>query len=121
VRRAFDAVVQGCLLRRATFEMLEEAIAAVLSGRTYYCPESSRLLIEALRNTSPGEGKTLSPREREILVGLVHGEAPKMLAYRLGLSPKTVNNQLWALKDKLGIHDMAGLVRFAMRCGLAEE
>lgn len=119
-RQAFDAGVQGCLFPRATFEMFQDAIAALLADRTYYCPQASRLLIEALRMNKRSNAESLTASDREILLGVACSEPMKMVADRLGLSAKTVSNRLSTLKAKLGVPDVAGLVRYAIQIGLVE-
>jgi DNA-binding NarL/FixJ family response regulator len=120
VRQAFDAGAQGCLFPEATPAMFQEAIQALLNERTYYCPQASRLLIEALRSNKRTAGEALSSSDREILLGVASSEPMKMVADRLGLSSKTVSNRLSNLKSKLGIADVAGLVRYAIQIGLVE-
>lgn len=121
VRQAFEAGVQGCLFPRATYEMFQDALAALLADRTYYCAQASRLLIEALRMNKRTEGESLTASDREILLGVACSEPMKMVADRLGLSSKTVSNRLSALKTKLGVADVAGLVRYAIQIGLIED
>jgi DNA-binding NarL/FixJ family response regulator len=121
VREAIDAGVHGFVMKRASYETLQEAIRAVISGKSYYCTVSSRLLVEALRTAADAGVDALTARERDILRGIARGESIKEIANRFGLSPKTVNNQFSTLKDKLGIRDAAGLVRYAIRHGLVED
>ncbi len=94
---------------------------AVLAGGTYYCPRSSRLIVESLRSDSPVLGASLTLREREVLRGLARGLNPKEIADELGSSAKTVQNQLSQLKDKLNIREPAGLILHARRLGLVTE
>jgi two-component system nitrate/nitrite response regulator NarL len=108
-------------MKRASFDTLLEAIRAVVKGKSYYCSVSSRLLVEALRTAAHSGGDTLTARERDILRGVAGGQSIKVIAHRFGLSPKTVNNQFSTLKDKLGIRDSAGLVRYAVNHGLVEN
>ena len=119
VREASEAGVQGFVFKRSSLETLREAVAAVLEGRNFYCPESTRLLLTADKE----EGRSvrvLTPREREILRAVAAGLGTKEIAVRLGVSAKTVANHLTALKEKLNIHEMAGLVRYAIKHGFAE-
>lgn len=60
----------------------------------------------------------LTPRQRDILRRIAEGNSTKEIAYDLGLSSKTVETHRAQLMDRLGIHDVAGLVRFAIRIGL---
>lgn len=121
VREAIDAGVHGFVMKRASYETLFEAVHAVLAGRSYYCAVSSRLLVEAMRTAAAAGVDALTSRERDILRGIAQGASIKEIADRLGLSPKTVNNQFGTLKDKLGIRDTAGLIRYAVRHGLVED
>jgi DNA-binding NarL/FixJ family response regulator len=121
VREAIDAGVHGFVMKRATYDTLLEAIRMIISGKSYYCSVSSRLLVDALRTAATDGASALSARERDILLGIARGESVKSIAHRAGLSPKTVNNQLAALRDKLGIRDTVGLVRYALRHGIVEE
>ncbi len=59
-------------------------------------------------------------REREVLRGFARGENPKVLADRLSVSTKTVQNHLSMLKDKLGLHEPAELVHYAIKHGYVE-
>ena len=121
VREAIDAGVHGFVMKRAPYETLLAGIRAVVGGQSFYCPTSSRLLVEALRTAADRSPNALTVRERDILRGIARSESIKILADRFGSSPKTVNNQLSALKDKLAIYDSVGLVRYAIRHGLVEE
>jgi two-component system nitrate/nitrite response regulator NarL len=108
-------------MKRASYDVLLEAIHAVVGGKSYYCSVSSRLLVEALRTAADSKANPLTSRERDILLGVARGESIKEIAHRFQLSPKTVNNQLASLRDKLGIRDTAGLMRYAAKHGLIED
>jgi len=60
----------------------------------------------------------LTPRQRVVLAGLAQSKTVKEIAWELGLSPKTVEYHRHQLQDRLNIHDLAGLTRFALYCGL---
>jgi DNA-binding NarL/FixJ family response regulator len=121
VQEAIEAGVDGFVMKREPYEVLLEAIRAVLAGRSFYCPTSSRLLIEALRSAANSGINALTVRERDILRGIARGDSIKVMADRFGVSPKTVNNQLGALKEKLGLRDTVPLVRYAINHGLVED
>jgi DNA-binding NarL/FixJ family response regulator len=121
VQEAIEAGVDGFVMKREPYDVLLGGIRTVLSGRSFYCPTSSRLLVEALR-TAVGSGvNALTVRERDILRGIARGESIKVMADRFGVSPKTVNNQFGALKDKLGLRETVPLVRYAINHGLVED
>jgi two-component system, NarL family, invasion response regulator UvrY len=117
VREAVSLGVQGCVMKRSDVSMLRTAITKVLAGEKYYCPDSSRLLVEKLVD----EGSpNLTGREREVLRGFARGENAKSLAERLSISPKTVANHLTELKEKLGLEEPAQLVHYAIKHGYVE-
>ncbi len=120
VKEASDAGVQGFVFKRSSLETLREAIAAVLEGRNFYCPESTRLLLAAGGRENGDPTRGLTPREREILRAVAAGLGTKEIAGRLDVSAKTVANHLAALKEKLNIHELAGLVRYAIKHGFVD-
>lgn len=119
VREAALLGVQGVISKRSSLSVLTEGIKRVLSGEVFYCPFSSRLLTQQVVSDAAGRPR-LTTREREVLRGFARGENSKLLATRLGMSVKTVQNHLTALKDKLGIREPAELVRYAMKHGYAD-
>lgn len=119
VKEAVQLGVHGFVLKKAPLDVLCEAIRRVLSGGSYYCAQSASLLVEAMRSEALA-GPNLSLREREVLRWLASGENPKEIAFRLGVTVKTVQNHLFSLKEKLFIHEPAGLVRYAIKHGYVE-
>lgn len=112
--------VHGFVMKSAKLHVFREAVVAVLGGKSFYCPRSSQLLVEAMRSRSVSLAANLTEREREVLRGIARGENPKGIAAKLGLETKTVHNHLASLKDKLGIREPAGLVRYAIKHGFVE-
>lgn len=119
VREAVDLGVHGFVLKKSPLEVFCEAIRAVLNGESYYCAQSSRLLVEAMRSEAT-VGTNLTSREREVLRRLACGDNPKEIAGHLGVTLKTVQNHVVAVKEKLSIHEPAGLVRYAIKHGYVE-
>jgi len=119
VREAVELGIHGFVLKKSKLEVFREAIRRVLAGHSYYCAESARLLVEAMRSEA-ALGSNLTAREREVLRGIARGDNPKVIAEHLGVSAKTVQNHLTNLKDKLGIQEPAGLVRYAIKHGYVE-
>lgn len=117
VREAIELGVAGFVLKRANTETLRAAIRTVLRGEAYYCPVSSKLLVNVLcaQSTTP-----LTAGERAILQGVARGDNIKTIAANQHIRPKTVQNHLANIKDKLGIHETAGLVFYAIKHGLVE-
>lgn len=120
VREAVSLGVHGFVMKRSDLSTMRDAVRRILSGETYYCPASSRLLVDRMVGEGQAMGVSLTPREREVLRGFARGENPKVLAGRLGVSAKTVQNHLSILKDKLGIQEPAALVHYAIKHGYIE-
>ncbi|HEY0945873.1 MAG TPA: response regulator transcription factor [Opitutaceae bacterium] len=120
VREAVSLGVQGFVTKRSDLATLRLAITKVLAGEKYYCPVSAQLLVEKMVDESRTVAVNLTPREREVLRAFARGENAKVLADRLGMSAKTVQNHLTALKDKLGMREPAELVRYAIKHGYVE-
>jgi DNA-binding NarL/FixJ family response regulator len=100
---------------------LELALRAVTRGETYLSPRISKRVIdsylERLGNERPLR-EELTPRQREIVQLIAEGKSTKEIAFLLTISVKTVEAHRAQLMERLGIHDVAGLVRYAMRVGL---
>jgi DNA-binding NarL/FixJ family response regulator len=120
VREAVSLGVQGFVMKRSDLATMREAVRRVLGGESYYCPASARLLVDRMVGEGHAMGVSLTPREREVLRGFARGENPKVLADRLGVSAKTVQNHLSILKDKLGLQEPAALVHYAIKHGYVE-
>jgi DNA-binding NarL/FixJ family response regulator len=75
---------------------------------------------EVARQTSSERAQLarLTPRQREVLQFIAEGATPRAMARALNLSVKTVESHRAQLMERLGIHDLAGLIRFALRVGL---
>ena len=121
VREAISLGVHGFVLKRSDLATLRQAVIEVAGGQTYYCPDSSRLLVESLRSEANAVAGNLTDREREVLRSFARGENIKAIAARLGVSTKTVHNALARVRDKLGEYAPAGLVRYAIKHGYVEE
>jgi DNA-binding NarL/FixJ family response regulator len=121
VIRALRGGASGYLLKDAATEELEQAIRAVMEGKTYLSPAISRPVIDSYLQrvgemASPLD--QLTPRQREILQGIAEGRSTKEIAHDLGISAKTVETHRAQLMERLEIREVAGLVRYAIRCGL---
>jgi DNA-binding NarL/FixJ family response regulator len=121
VLQALRAGACGYLLMDAAVAELELALRAVSCGETYLSPRISKRVIdsylERLANERPVR-EELTPRQREIVQLIAEGENTKEIAFLLKVSVKTVEAHRAQLMDRLGIHHVAGLVRYAMRVGL---
>jgi DNA-binding NarL/FixJ family response regulator len=122
VVQALRAGAAGYLLKDAGRADLEMAVAAVARNETYLSPAVSRHVVDDyVRRTGSGaEGRldTLTPRQREILQLIAEGKSTKEIASILDVSVKTVETHRAQLMERLDIHDVAGLVRYAIRTGI---
>jgi DNA-binding NarL/FixJ family response regulator len=120
--RALREGAAGFLPKSAASTELEQAIQTVVRGETYISPETSRkTLLEIGRGTTKRDQlATLSPRQREVLRLIAEGRTTKQIAQVLEISVKTVETHRAQLMERLGIHDVAGLVRYAIIVGLIE-
>ena len=120
VSQALRAGAAGYLIKGASVEELPLAIRAVLAGQTYLTPRVSRAVVEGFlrdpRAADPLAG--LTGRQREILQMIAEGRSTRDIAAALKVSIKTVETHRSRLMTTLGIHDVAGLVRLAVRAGL---
>jgi len=119
--QALRAGAAGYLLKDADLSELELAIGAVARGQTYLSPAMSKHLVSDYRRRmaeQPDPLDRLTPRHREVLQLIAEGQTTKDIAARLKLSVKTVETHRAQLMDRLDIHDLAGLIRFAIRVGL---
>ncbi len=108
----------GLLMKQSGTASLRAALERIRAGGTYYCPHSSNLLLDTLRTRLRPNRDGLTDRELEVLRHYASGVPVKMIADRMGISPKTVQNQVSSIRQKLGIAELAGLVRYAIRMGL---
>jgi DNA-binding NarL/FixJ family response regulator len=122
ILQALRCGAAGYLLKNISPSELEQAIRAVAGGETYFSPSISGHLIaaylERFGGEAPRQGERLSVRQREVLQLVAEGFTTKEIAATLSLSPKTVDMHRTHLMMALGIHDVAGLVRYAIRIGL---
>ena len=119
VRDALRAGAVGYLVKSAAPGELEIAINAALKGNTYLSPEISNVLVRSLDgDPTSGGSDPLTGRQREILQMLAEGKSTKEIAFALSLSIKTAEAHRCQIMNRLDIHDLAGLVRYALRAGL---
>jgi DNA-binding NarL/FixJ family response regulator len=119
--QALRAGAAGYVLKDADVAELELAITSVARGETYLSPAMSKHLIADYRRRAAAEPDPLArltPRHREVLQLIAEGHTTKGIAAKLKLSVKTVETHRSQLMERLGIRDVAGLVRFAIRIRL---
>lgn len=126
VHELTEAGGAGYLLKQADFTDIVRAIREAKKGNAFYSPAISRRLTDRYRETIVGgvlvrkRTDLLTSRELEVLQLIAEGESNKQIAAELGISVKTVERHRQRLMDKLAIHDIAGLTRYAISRGLVE-
>jgi DNA-binding NarL/FixJ family response regulator len=121
VAQALRAGVAGYLLKDAADDELALALKAVARGDVYLSPQISRQVVERLARAADSEPDPLSgltSRQREILQLVAEGNSSKQVAAELGISVKTVEAHRTQIMERIGVRDVTGLVRFAIRVGL---
>jgi DNA-binding NarL/FixJ family response regulator len=121
VLQALRAGAAGYLLKNCSPAELELAIKAVGRGETFLSPGVSRHVIAGYTERVAGKTASLerlTPRQREVLQLVAEGNRTKEIAKKLDISVKTVEMHRTQLMATLDIHDIAGLVRYAIRSGL---
>jgi DNA-binding NarL/FixJ family response regulator len=121
VLRAIRAGAAGYLLKNTEPEELVRAVRQVSRGEMYLSPPVSRYVVQDyVRRVAPEADPLhrLTPRQREVLQLMAEGHTTKAIATKLEVSVKTVETHRAQLMDRLEIHDVPGLVRFAVRHGL---
>ncbi|NDP39710.1 MAG: response regulator transcription factor [Rhodoferax sp.] len=124
VRQALRNGACAYLLKDCAPLELELAVKAVLRGETYLSPAVSKGVVSDYVQRLRGEeqsGAQLTPRQREVLQLIAEGHSTKEIARRLDLSVKTVESHRSQLMKQLDIHEIAGLVRYAMHTGLVSS
>lgn len=118
---ALRAGAAGYLLKNIDGAEFERAIRKVAEGDTYLCSAIAKHIIAAILGQR-GEDKTsldrLTPRQREVLQLVAEGRSAKEIALHLDITSRTVETHRTQVMEALGIHDIAGLVRYAIRMGL---
>jgi DNA-binding NarL/FixJ family response regulator len=127
VHQLTEAGAAGYLLKQAAVTDLVKAIREIKKGNAVFGPDISKRLMdhyrETLRHGVPVRKRSdrLTPREMEVLQLVAEGRANKQIAAELGVSIKTVEKHRQQLMDKLGIHEIAGLTRYAISKGIIES
>ena len=120
VLAALRAGIKGYVLKSKAARNLIEAIEAVCNGEVYLSPGVSKSLVAAYLAKDDTTLNPLSPREREVLQLLAEGKNVKEVGGILSISAKTAESHRAKIMHKLGIHDLPGLVRYAIREGLVQ-
>lgn len=117
-----SAGASGYLLKDCAFEELVQAVRTVVAGQIYLSPTITQIVarnyIERLEKMDSSAFALLTTREREVLQLLAEGKTVKEIAYHLNLSAKTIETYRQQIMDKLYIHSIAELTKYAIREGL---
>jgi two-component system, NarL family, response regulator NreC len=120
VTEALRAGVKGYVLKSQAATDLVQAIREVCRGGIYLSPSISRTVVEALLSKTELPEDPLTSRERQVLQLVGEGKSSKEIAALLGISIKTAESHRTRLMRKLDIHELANLVRYAIRRGLVQ-
>lgn len=118
--RALQAGAHGYLLKESAGAEVVDAVRSIHAGRRYLSQKITESVVDDYirEHHAAGPLEALSRRERQILQGVAEGHGSTEIARRLCLSPKTVDTYRSRLMHKLGVDSVAGMVRFAIECGL---
>lgn len=122
IAQMFQAGAVGYLLKECAFEELTQAIQAVNEGNSFLSPAISGTLIDDyvdnLNLQSKAKENILSNREREVLQLLAEGNSTKETAYTLNVSVKTIETHRRQIMNKLNLHSIAELTKYALKEGI---
>lgn len=126
IDRAIQLRVNGYLLQSSPGKDLLSALEAIVAGRTYLHPDVSHALVTRELRAAPGYrapgtsgNGMLTVRQEQVLRMIADGKTTQQMASSLGLSAKTIESHRVMLMNRLGIHHIPGLVRYALRHGYA--
>ncbi len=120
VMSALQTGADGFLSKDFVLSEMELALDAVIAGSRYLSQRISHVLVEAMNATPSGEAAQtgLTGRQLEVLRAIARGLSNKEIARELAISPKTVEFHRGALMQRLDLHDVASLTRYAVQAGL---
>ncbi|HEY0455052.1 MAG TPA: response regulator transcription factor [Verrucomicrobiae bacterium] len=123
VLQSLHAGIKGILCLRSSANELQVAIQKTAAGEVYLSPALPKSVMDAARDYLLHQGRPveqLTSRQKTILKLITEGRNTKEIALRLKVSSKTIEFHRARLMERLGIFDIAGLVRYALRLGLVE-
>ncbi|ARN57974.1 response regulator [Sedimentisphaera salicampi] len=119
-RRAIDAGASGFVVKSSAPDELAQAISLAFAGGIYISPSIQKKIDESQPSADDFTADDLTKRQKEILQLLSHGKSAKEIASDLNISSRTVEFHKYRIMKMLGIDSSAGLVRFAIKQGIAE-
>lgn len=120
---ALEAVrsgVRGYVLKEQAAQELVSALRQVLSGSIYLSPKISESVVSAMLSKKEQPSDLLTPREKQVLQLIAEGKTTKDIASLLHLSVKTAESHRSNIMNRLNVHNVASLVRYAIRRGMIE-
>jgi two-component system response regulator NreC len=120
VVRALKAGVSGYVLKTRAAADLLQALREVEAGSIYLSPGISRAVVQRMLNPGGPDEDVLSPRESQILQLIAEGLSTGEIAERLFVSPRTIESHRARIMQKVNVHEIASLVRYAIRRGLVQ-
>lgn len=123
VGRAIREGADGYVLKDLAVSELLAAVESVMAGRPFYSASAQSAMAQVLRHKGEGERPidTLTPREREVLIGVARGQTTKEIASDLNISTRTVESHRASLMRKLEVRSVALLTQLALREGLIAD
>ena len=118
VAAALRAGIRGYLLKTQAADDLARAIRDVVRGHLFLSAAVARVVVDGYVAGTPPAQEVLAPRERQVLQLVAEGHTSKAIAVKLGLSVKTVESYRARVMEKVGVHETAGLVRYAILNGV---
>lgn len=126
VHQLTEAGASGYLIKQTAANDLIKAVREVAKGNAYFSPSILKRLLEFYRESyvtgrpRRQQSEFLTSREQEVLQLVAEGHVNKQIASVLGISIKTIEKHRQQLMDKLNVHDIAGLTRYAISHGVVE-
>ncbi|MBS0149828.1 MAG: response regulator transcription factor [Nitrospira sp.] len=124
VRSALEAGASAYVLKRSAVDELEQAIQAVLAGRSYITPLVTKEMIDVLLSKTPetpNGTRTLTTRQREVLQLLAEGRTAKEIANLLSISSRTVEFHKSQILTQLNLQTTADLIKYALTHGIVQS
>lgn len=122
VAKMLKAGASGYMLKESAFSELMEGIAAMMDGKTYLCSKIAKVVfsdyVTMLSSPQWPGGDGLTSRENEVLQLVAEGKTSKEISQALNVSIKTVDSHREHIMEKLSIHNVAGLTKYAVREGI---
>jgi DNA-binding NarL/FixJ family response regulator len=122
ILNALKAGACGYVLKDAAFDELVQALNAVMMGQSYLSPAVARVVVEStvrqLARKNSARSGNISRREREVLQLFSEGKSTKEIALLLYVSVKTIETHRKKMMDRLNVHSIAGLTKYAIREGI---